>query len=69
MNKIKYILQQEQAIFNMESPGNCLNFQETIGETKLNNLYSIAAINWGRAGVLKRTTNEQRLMGPRPGDG
>jgi hypothetical protein len=22
----------------------------------------------GRAGVLKRTTNEQRLMGPRPGD-
>jgi hypothetical protein len=53
----------------MESPGNCLNFQETIGETKLNNLYSIAAINRGRAGVLKRTTNEQRLMGPRPGDG
>jgi hypothetical protein len=23
----------------------------------------------GRAGVLKRTTNEQRLTGPRPSDG
>jgi hypothetical protein len=29
----------------------------------------VHCLQQGRAGVLKRTTNEQRLMGPSPSDG